>query len=109
MNMIDMARMVPPPAPQPKRFQRLRIASALLLLLSALCVALIDVIRAIDIYLVAVVPVIMLAAITSAALYWWRRDRLEKSYWTDERYADHLAKAISGTGTKAAPKRRRAW
>lgn len=109
MNMIDMARMAPPPAPQPRSLRRLRIASAVLLLLSALCVALIDVIHAISIYLVAVVPVIMLAAVITAALYWWRRGRLEKSYWTDERYADHLTKAIAGKDTRVAPNRRRGW
>ncbi len=109
MNMMDMARMAPPPAPQPRSMRRLRIASAVLLLFSALCVALIDVIRAISIYLVAVVPVIMLAAMISAALFWRRRGRLEQSYWTDERYADHLARAIAGKDTRPAPKRRRGW
>ena len=109
MNMIDMARMVPPPAPQPRGLRRLRIVSAVLLLLSALSVALIDVVRAISIYLVAAVPVVMFAAIVSAALYWYRRDRLEKSWWTDARYAAHIATAADLAAVKSAPKRRRGW
>ena len=105
MNMMDMARMQPPPAPQPRNMRRLRVVSAVLLLLSSISVALIDVIRAVSIYLVAVVAIVMLAAIVSATLYWWRRDRLQKAYWTDDRYAEHLAKAI-GSATSLRPKRR---
>lgn len=102
MNMIDRRRMATPPAPQPRSLRRLRVISAILLLLSALCVALIDVIRGISIYAVAPMPLIMLAAIVSAALYWVRKARLERSYWTPARERAHVdAAARSGDDERA--------
>lgn len=91
--MMDLAGMVPPPAPQPPGLRRLRIVGAVLLLLSALSVLLIDVIKAISIYAVAVVVAVMIAAIVVTTIYWIKRSRLEKAYWTDERYNIHVAGA----------------
>jgi len=102
MNMIDMARMQPPPAPQPPSLKRLRMISIVLLPLSALAVALIDVIRGVSIYAVAPVPFLLLAAVVSAALYWYRRAQLEKSYWTPARQDAHLADAVRAINDKSA-------
>ena len=94
MNMMDRSRMATPSAPQPRSLRRLRLLSAMLLLLSALSVALIDVIRSISIYAVAPVPFIMCAAIVTAGLYWYRRQRLEKAYWTPAREGAHIDAAV---------------
>ena len=104
MNMIDRASMVPPPAPQPPGLRCLRVASAALLLLSALSVARIHGIKAISIYAVAVVPVIMGTAIVVTTIYWIKRSRLETAYWTDERYNGHVAGAVDRL--RAGPARR---
>ena len=106
MNMLDHASMVPPPAPQPAGLRRLRIAGAVLLLLSALSVAFIHVIAALSIYLVALVALIMIAAIVVTVIYWVKRNALEKSYWTGERTAAHIDSAAGRIRVKAGKGRR---
>jgi hypothetical protein len=106
MNMLDHASMVPPPAPQPAGLRRLRIAGAVLLLLSTLSVAFIHAIAVISIYAVAVVIVVMLAAIVVTTIYWVKRSRLEKSYWTGERTAAHIDSAAGRIRATAGKGRR---
>jgi len=106
MNMMDHASMVPPPAPQPKGLRQLRVAGAILLLLSALSVAFIHVIKAISIYLVALVALIIVAAIVVTVIYWVKRSAHEKSYWTDERTAAHIDSASDRIRAKAGKARR---
>ncbi len=106
MNMMDHASMVPPPAPQSQGLRRLRIAGAVLLMLSALSVACIEVIKAISIYLVALVALIMVAAIVVTVIYWVKRNAHEKSYWTDERTAAHIDSAADRLRAKAGRGRR---
>ena len=117
MNMMDRGRMATPPAPQPASLRRLRRASVVLLLLSALSVALIDAIRRVSIYAVAPVPFIMLGAIVTAVLYWVRRNRLEASYWTPIRQGAHIDAAVRSihdervarAAAKPIKPRRRTW
>lgn len=101
MNMIDQARMVPPPAPQPVRLQRLRVVSGFLLFYSAMSAVFIKQIAAIGIYAVAFVALMMLAAVVSAAVYWIRRQRLEREYWTDDRYTEHMVRVVEELNAKA--------
>ena len=102
MNMMGRGRMATPPAPQSASLRRLRIASAILLLLSALCVALIGPIRRVSIYAVAPVPFVMLGAIGTAGLYWYRKARLERSYWTPTREGAHIDAAVRTIHDKRA-------
>ena len=90
MNMIDHSRMATPPAPQPPYLRRLRVASAVLCLVTALGVAAIEPIRQFSIYAVAVVALAMLAAIVTVPLYWFLRRRVERAYWTPGREAAHI-------------------
>jgi len=96
MNMMDHSRMATPPAPQPRYLRRLRIASAALCLLSALCVIFIEPIRQFSIYAVALVALTMLGATVTVALYWILRRRVEAAYWTPAREATHIDRVVRG-------------
>jgi hypothetical protein len=97
MNMMDQSRMATPPAPQPRCLRRLRVASAVLCLASAIGVLGIEPIRQFSIYAVALVAIAMLGAVVTASLYWILRRRVEVAYWTPAREAariDGVVRAI---------------
>ena len=78
MNAMPPRAQPVPPTSSPA-LRRLQMVSTVLLFLAAVAVACVEPIRRISIYAVAVVPVVLVAAITAAARFWFLKSRLDRA------------------------------
>jgi hypothetical protein len=96
MNLRVLYRMATPPAPEPAPLRRFRLLVAGLLLALAIMIVFQQPILAFWRPLILLYPLVTLAALVLAILFFRQKARWNDEWWTEERRAEHYARVASG-------------
>ncbi len=103
MDMGTRIKLVPPPAPEPPALKRFRLLLSAGLLTLAFLIVWMELILTIHRTLILLYPLLTIACLAGAILFFRAKSRWNRAWWTEERRLAHYQRVRAGLPTVERP------